>query len=66
MASINFKRSMKLLLKVMVILYKRLPHPKGEMSAWEPNVKHDLTRLPMYGKLYNSHHVASKSSKKVL
>ena len=50
MASINFKRSMKLLLKVMVVLYKGLPHPKGEMSAWEPNAKQDLTRVPMYGK----------------
>ena len=50
MASINFKRSMKLLLKVMVILYKGLPHPKGGMSAWAPNVKQDLTRVPMCGK----------------
>ena len=50
MASIKFKRSMKLLLKVMEILYKGLPHPKGEMSAWEPNVIHDITRVPMYGK----------------
>ena len=30
MASIKFKRSMKLLLKVMVVLYKGLPHPKGK------------------------------------
>ena len=37
MASINFKRSMKLLLKDMVGLKKELPHPKGEMSAWAPN-----------------------------
>ena len=36
-ASIKVKRSMKLLLKVMVLLYKGLPHPKGEMSAWAPN-----------------------------
>ena len=50
MASIKFKRSMKFLLKVMAILYKGLPHPKGEMSAWAPNAKHDLTRVPMYGK----------------
>ena len=49
-ASIKVNRSMKLLLKVMVILYKGLPHPKGEMSAWEPNEKHDLNRVPMYGK----------------
>ena len=49
-ASINFKRSMKLLLKVTVVLYKGLPHPKGEMSAWAPNEKEDLTRVPMYGK----------------
>ena len=34
-ASIKVKKSMKLLLKVMVVLYKGLPHPKGEMSAWE-------------------------------
>ena len=50
MANINFKRSMKLLLKVMAILYKGLPHPKGEMSTWAPNAMHDLTRVPMYGK----------------
>ena len=50
MASIKFKRSMKLLLKVMAVLYKGLPHPKGEMSAWAPNAKHDLTRISMYGK----------------
>ena len=50
MASINFKRSMKLLLKVMAILYKGLPHPKGEMSTWAPNAIQDLTRVPMYGK----------------
>ena len=31
MASINFKRSMKLLLKVMEVLYKGVPYPKGEM-----------------------------------
>ena len=37
MANIKFKRSMKLLLKVMVVLYKGLPHPKGEISAWAPN-----------------------------
>ena len=33
------KSSMKLLLKVMAVLYKGLPHPKGEMSAWAPNAK---------------------------
>ena len=50
MASIKFKRSMKLLLKVMEVLYKGLPHPKGEMLVWEPNAKQDLTRVPMYEK----------------
>ena len=50
MASIKFKRSRKLFLKDMVVLYKGFPHPKGEISAWEPNAKHDLTRVPMYGK----------------
>ena len=50
MASIKFKRSMRLLLKDMVILYKGLPHPKGEMSAWASNAIQDLTRVPMYGK----------------
>ena len=50
MAAINFKRSMKFLLKGMVVIYKGLPHPKGEMSAWEPNAIWDLTRVPMYGK----------------
>ena len=48
MASIKVKMSMKLLLKVMAVLYKKLPHPKGELSAWTPNAKHDLTRVPMY------------------
>ena len=37
MASIKVKRSIKLLLKFMAILYKGLPHPEGEMSAWAPN-----------------------------
>ena len=50
MASIKVKRSMKLLLKVMAILYKGLPHAIGEMLPWEPNAKEDLTRVPMYGK----------------
>ena len=50
MASIKFKRSMKLLLKVMAVLYKGLPCPKREMSAWAPNAIQDLTRVPMYGK----------------
>ena len=50
MASIKVKRSMKLLLKVMAVLYKGHPHPKGKMSTWEPNAKQDLTRVPMYGK----------------
>ena len=49
-AGIKIKRNMKLLLKVMAVLYKGLPRPKGEMSAWAPNAKQDLTRLPMYGK----------------
>ena len=49
MASINFKRSMKLLLKDMAGL-KGLPQPKGEMSTWVPNAIWDLTRVPMYGK----------------
>ena len=65
MASIKFKRSMKLLLKVMAILYKGLPHPKGKMSPWAQNEKHDLTRYPCMVKLYHSQHVTSKSSKKV-
>ena len=50
MSSILFKRSMRLLLKDMVVLYKGLPHPKGEMSAWAPNAIWDLTRVPMYGR----------------
>ena len=48
---IKFKRSaMRLFFKDMVVLYKGLPHPKEEMSAWAPNAIHDLTRVPMYGK----------------
>ena len=50
MTSIKFKRSMRLFLKDMKVLYKGLPCPKGEMSAWAPNAIHDLTRVPMYGK----------------
>ena len=50
MASIKFKKSMRLLLKDMVVLYKGLPHPKGEMLAWAPNAIQDLTSIPMYGK----------------
>ena len=50
MSNIKFKRSMRLLLKDMVVLYKGLPQPKGEISAWAPNAIHDLTRVPMYGK----------------
>ena len=50
MASIKFKRSMRLFLKDMAVLYKGIPHPKGEMLAWVPNAIHDLTRVPMYGK----------------
>ena len=34
---IKVKRSVKLLLKVMVILYKGLPQPKGGNALWEPN-----------------------------
>ena len=36
-ATIKVKRSMKLFLKVMVILYKGLPQPKGGNATWEPN-----------------------------
>ena len=50
MANIKFKRSMRLFLIDMEVLYKGLPHPKGEMSAWAPNAIHDLTGVPMYGK----------------
>ena len=49
MANIKFKRRMKLLLKDMAGL-KGLPQPKGEMSAWAPNAREDLTREPMYRK----------------
>ena len=50
MASIKFKRSMRILLEDMPVLYKGCPHPKGEMPAWAPNATQDLTRVPMYGK----------------
>ena len=36
-ASIKVKRSMKLFLKVMVIVYKGLPQPKGGNATWAPN-----------------------------
>ena len=29
---------------------KGLPKPKGGNSTWEPNIKKDLTRAPMYRK----------------
>ena len=50
MDNIKFKRSMRLLLKDMAVLYKGIPHPKGETLAWAPNAIQDLTRVPMYGK----------------
>ena len=28
---------------------QRTPNPKGKMSAWARNAKHELTRAPMYG-----------------
>ena len=44
----KIKRSMRLLLNVMEILYNGLPHPKkGEKSAWAPNANKALTRVPM-------------------
>ena len=54
----QIKRSMNLLRKFMAILYKGLPHPKGKRSAWEPNEKHEITRVPMYGQalLFTSCH----------
>ena len=36
-ANIKVGRSMKLLLKVMAILYKGLSKPKGGNAAWAPN-----------------------------
>ena len=38
-ASKKIKRTMKLLHKDMAILYNRVPHPRGKMSAWAPNAK---------------------------
>ena len=50
MATIKFKRSMRLLCKLMVILYKGIPNAKErKMSAWVPNAKQELTKAPMYG-----------------
>ena len=43
----KIKRSMRLLLNVMVGLYNGLPHPKEETSAWAPNANKVLTRVPM-------------------
>ena len=48
-ASKNIKRSMRLLLKVMVILYKGFPQPKEKYQHGNQNAKHELTRAPMYG-----------------
>ena len=50
MASIKFKRSMKLLLKDMTILKRDSQTLKEKCQAWEPNAIKDLTRTPMYGK----------------
>ena len=41
----KIKRSMRLLLNVMAILYNGLPHPKGGNIA--PNANKALTRVPM-------------------
>ena len=49
MASINVKRSMKLLLKDMEGL-KGTPRPKRGLTTWVPNAKRELTRTPMYRK----------------
>ena len=49
MATIKFKRSMKLLLKDMVRL-KGTPRPKRGLIAWVPNAIKELTRAPMYRK----------------
>ena len=49
-SNIKLKRSMKLFLKFISVLYKGLPHLKGEMLAWALNAIKDLTRAPMYGK----------------
>ena len=43
----KIKRSMRLLLNVMAILYNGLPYPKGETSTWAPNANKALTRVPM-------------------
>ena len=43
----KIKRSMRLLLNVMAILYNGLPHPKDKLLAWEPNANKELTRVPM-------------------
>ena len=59
----KIKRSMRLLCKDMVILYKGLPHPKGKISILAPKAKHEY---PCMVKLYHSHHVTSKSNKKVM
>ena len=39
MASIKVKRSMKLLLKVMAVLYKGLSDLREDVTAWVPNAK---------------------------
>ena len=44
----KIKRSMRLLRKDMVILYKGLPHPKKNVSMGTKCNK-ELTRAPMYG-----------------
>ena len=43
----KIKRSMRLLLNVMEILYNGLPCPKGQNVNWAPNANKALTRVPM-------------------
>ena len=49
MASIKFKRSMKLLLRDMTGL-KGTPGPKRGLTTWVPNAKSELNRTSMYRK----------------
>ena len=65
MASIKFKRSMKLLLKDMAGL-KGTPRPKRGLTTWVPYAKGSYLGHPCIGNLYHSHSTTSNNIMKVL
>ena len=64
MASIKFKRSIKLLLKDMAGL-KGTSRPKRGLIEWVPTAKGSYLGHPCMVKLYHSHHVTSKIARRL-